>query len=114
MFGEWRSTQFLENLAGGIPRDAGVYAIVRVRRVHSLPVQIEMIYAGKSLDLRRRFREHVLPWRERNERLRQAEAGWEFWFRKLPATDLDRVERDIIRQALPPGNVLTYGMENEQ
>jgi hypothetical protein len=114
MFGEWYSTQFLAQLAGDIPRGPGVYAIVRVRRVHSLPVTMEMIYAGKSLDLRRRFREHVLPWRERNERLRQADTSWEFWFRKLPAADLDRVERDIIRQALPPGNVLTYGMEREQ
>ena len=108
MFGEWRSIQFVENLAGGIPKQPGVYAIVRVRRVHALPVQMEMVYAGKSLDLRRRFREHVVPWRERNLRLRQADGSWEFWYRKLPALDLDRIERDIIRQALPPGNVLQY------
>src|SRR4051812_35441409 len=104
MLGEWRSIQFIINLAGGVPAHAGVYAIVRVRRVHALPVEVEMIYAGQSLDLRRRFREHVLPWRERNQRLRRVEGNWEFWFRKLPVSDLDRIERDLIRQTAPPGN----------
>lgn len=108
MFGEWRNIQFLENLAGGVPKQPGVYAIVRVRRVHALPVLMELVYAGKSLDLRRRFREHVIPWRERNHLLRQSDGSWEFWFRSLPAADLDRVEREIIRKALPPGNVLHY------
>lgn len=108
MLGEWRSIAFSDRLAGGIPNQPGVYAIVRVRRVHALPVQLDLIYAGKSLDLRRRFREHVSPWRERNERLQKSEGGWEFWFRKLPLSELDKVERDIIRQSLPPGNVIQY------
>jgi excinuclease UvrABC nuclease subunit len=114
MFGDWESIQFVENLAKGIPNLPGVYAIVWVRRVRALPIQVEMIYAGKALNLRQKFQEHVSPWRERSKRLRRNGSSWEFWFLKLPRAQLDRVRRDIIRHAEPPGNQLQYREQRKE
>lgn len=92
---------------------SGLYAILRAPRVHGLPVAWEIGYVGKTRNLRRRFREHVVPWRERSRALRASsihrDPDWEFWFREFEVTQLDRGERELIRRVRPSLNLLQYG-----
>jgi len=109
----WRSISFLPSLDGHVPQSAGLYAILRAERVQGLPVAWDIDYVGKSVNLRRRFREHAAPWRERSRAIRQGrvyrEEGWEFWFKVVRAEDLDKGEQELIRRIKPRANVLLYG-----
>ena len=109
----WRNIKLESWLEFSVPRRSGVYVIAQVKRVLDLPVEWNIYCVGKSLDLRRRFREHAHPWRERNNSLRQSgthsESGWEFWYRELPPDRLDQAERELIRTANPQANVIQYG-----
>ena len=98
-----------------IPAVSGLYAILRAPRLHGLPVEWEIAYIGKTLNLRRRFREHAIPWRERSRALRGSsiyrDPDFEFWYRELGADQLDRGERDLIRRIQPALNLMRYGAD---
>lgn len=103
---KWKSSTFSPALSFLIPKESGVYAIVRLRRIMGLPTQLEVLYVGKSNNLRRRFAEHANPWREHNEVLNSItdRDNWEFWYLGLPQKELNTAERDLIRASNPITN----------
>ena len=111
MSNQWKQLPFRSALAGDVPNESGVYVIADIRRVISLPVDVEIVYVGKSKRLRRRFREHALPWRETNSTLRDSwrSENREFWFLRIPENNLDDIERHLIREIKPTANSILYG-----
>lgn len=109
----WKNVNLVPSAEPWIPARTGLYAILRAPRVLNLPVEWEIGYVGKSLNLRRRFREHVLPWREKSQLLRSSpiyrDADWEFWYREVRAEELDQGERELIRRVQPALNSIKYG-----
>jgi len=112
----WKPVSMQGRLQIQVPTSSGLYAILRVPRVHGLPVEWEIAYVGKTLNLRRRFREHATPWRERSPTVRASaiyrDPNLEFWYRELNSDLLDRGERELIRRIQPTLNMIRYGAEN--
>ena len=106
----WKSIKLSSALADRVAAVAGVYALVGLRRIHGLPMDIRLMYIGKSKNLRRRFREHADPWKEHNELLREeAMRGYlEFWFLPLPVDQIDWFEKKLINETDPLTNKLRY------
>ncbi len=111
----WKNIPFSAGLATEVPPDSGIYAIARVRRVLRLPVDLSLLYVGQSRDLRRRFRDHAVPWRRGSRALKQLpdSESWEFWYRRFPEDLLDEAERHLIRTAEPVINIIRYGEPND-
>jgi hypothetical protein len=109
----WKQISMHAKLKDRVPATSGLYAILRAPRLHGLPVEWEIAYVGKSLDLRRRFQEHSIPWRESSSTVRSSELyrdpDLEFWYRELPQDRLDHGERELIRRVQPPLNLMRYG-----
>ena len=115
MEANWKPIAMQAALNTSVPATSGLYAILRAPRLHGLPVEWEIAYIGKSRNLRRRFQEHALPWREGSNMLRWSsisrDKNLEFWYRELAPDQLDRGERELIRRVQPALNVLRYGEE---
>jgi excinuclease UvrABC nuclease subunit len=113
MKANWKSIPMQAGLSVRVPAFSGLYAILRAPKLHGLPVEWEIAYVGKTLNLRRRFREHAIPWRERSRTLRGSsiyrDPDWEFWYRELEPAQLDRGEQDLIRRVRPALNLMLYG-----
>ena len=65
----WRRAFSLEAAQAQAPRLSGVYAIARAQSIANLPVSLEWVYIGRSLNLRRRLDEHG-PILEQHEEFR--------------------------------------------
>src|SRR5687767_5185966 len=113
MKAKWLQISLQGVLDARVPAVSGIYAILRAPRLHGLPIEWEISYIGKSLNLRRRFREHAIPWRERSIALRGSAVyrgpDLEFWYQELEPDQLDRGERDLIRRVQPALNLMRYG-----
>jgi excinuclease UvrABC nuclease subunit len=98
-------------MASSVPQDSGVYVITDVNRVMGLPTSINVLYVGKANNLRRRFLDHVSPWREHNKGLLSIDSSGtlEFWFSEYPSEQIDQLERELIRESKPSQNVIKYG-----
>jgi excinuclease UvrABC nuclease subunit len=107
---DWSFTQYHPVFAEEVPRSSGVYAVLRVSRSSGIPVSSEVLYVGKSRDLRKRFRGHTDPYRQHNRALNALshEKGLEFWYSPVNAAELDAAERKLIRDLNPVTNVLRY------
>ncbi len=83
---------------------------MRADRAFGLPIQLDVIYVGKSKNLRRRFLDHTNPWREHNESLNNMgnREKWEFWYLSLPGEEIDRAERKLINASTPMTNHILY------
>jgi hypothetical protein len=113
----WSSTSIARHTGLDVPPVPGLYAILRISRVVGFPVIQEVFYVGRSVNLRRRFKEHAIPWRERNARIRfgpvHRDRDWEFWYRAIPKEDLDKAERQLITALQPAANSIRYTGGNE-
>jgi len=109
----WESKRLNRAFRASVPPGSGVYVIVAVRRVLDFPAQLDLLYVGKSKNLRRRFIEHSDPWSEHNLGLKQVafDVPLEFWHASVSEDALDSVERELIQQANPSANVVTYWRE---
>ena len=107
----WKNTGFFKSMAYRVPQSSGVYVITDVKRVVGLPTSINVLYVGKATNLRRRFLDHVNPWREHNKGLLlMGDTGtWEFWFSEYPSEQIDQLERELIRDSKPSQNIIKYG-----
>ena len=98
-----------------IPQAPGLYAISEVRRVKKLPVEVKILYIGRSLNLRRRFGEHLDPTKEHSVHLNRAvrwSARLEFWFAEFDQGQLPKLEKQMIQTTQPLLNVVRYGGSN--
>ena len=91
-----------------IPSCSGIYAYGEVERVGGLPVQTKWVYIGKSCNLRKRIAVGHDVRRESNQELRtwfkKARKDVELWFAPVALSELDQVERALIRQVQPDFN----------
>lgn len=115
----WRHIPLDLALATGPTGNGGVYLVVRVDRLLGVPTKMEALYVGRTLrPFRRRFREHVDPWRSHNGALHDALSkrdldGLELWVRELGAREARRAEKTLIRWLKPKLNKIRYdGEEN--
>lgn len=104
---DWNVAVYGRGLENGAPVAPGVYVIADVKREFGLPTQMDIIYVGRSVDLRRRFSEHVHAYRESNpslDRLHDHREGLEFWYRVALRADLGTIEQELIQRLQPPAN----------
>jgi excinuclease UvrABC nuclease subunit len=107
----WKNTGFFKSMASNVPLDSGVYVITDTNRVMGLPTNIDILYVGKAKNLRRRFLDHVDPWREHNKGLLTINktSSLEFWFSEFPSEKIDQLEKDLIKESKPSQNIIKYG-----
>lgn len=107
---KWSEVNLERVETDNVPTCSGIYVIKQVERVMGLPVSHEIIYVGKSNNLRRRFKEHCNPRSEHNNVL--LNASWknilEFWFAKIEVENLDEIERKLINNLEPITNIVRY------
>lgn len=105
----WIAASSVRGAAMRAPRQPGVYAIGRLRRVAGLPVEAHWVYVGRAtgaLGLSGRLRAHE-PVREENDALRawlmKPQDGVEVWFSptrsKLEAIELEAALIGALRPA---------------
>lgn len=106
----WKYVDYHQVLGHELPKAPGVYAVLRVRRKAGIPFDLSVLYVGKSQNLQRRFSQHTDPYRQHNKTLNSLNElqGLEFWYVPAIVTDLDVIERQLIRELAPSGNVVRY------
>jgi excinuclease UvrABC nuclease subunit len=104
---QWRAQRYGVALDHAVPERSGVYTISRVTRFGGLPLSIKHLYVGRTISLRRRWRDHV-HYLEANPGLhglhRQPEI--EFWWAAAPVGELMSIERQLIERLQPELNRL--------
>lgn len=114
----WKHIPLDLALASGPAGSGGVYLVVRVDRVLDVPTKLEALYVGRTLrPFRRRFREHVDPWRAHSAVLNQTLlmrdlSGLELWLRELAPLEARRAEKLLIRWLRPTLNKIKYESED--
>lgn len=99
----WRVASYSRLYAHQVPQISGVYTLLKVKRVHGIPVAVDPVYVGQSRNLRRRWREH-LGANEPNPSLQWLENEVEFWWTALPEHQLDAAEASLIDELCPAAN----------
>jgi excinuclease UvrABC nuclease subunit len=106
----WRHIDYHSASGSFLPKMPGVYAVMRVKRAFGIPIDLNVLYVGKSKNLFRRFTQHVDPYRQHNKSLNDVGGlqGLEFWYVQASAEELDQIERKLIRELSPSANVVRY------
>jgi len=106
----WQHTALHHGSAAFVPGRSGLYVIAEARRAASLLMALNPVYAGRSINLRRRLIEHADPWREHNRGVTAAMLAQdlEFWFTEVPVPELDALERKLIQTINPAVNQVRY------
>lgn len=103
---KWSWVKYCHGLEQAVPNRSGVYTLAKVKRAFGLPVSMEIVYVGRSVNLRRRYREHNHLY-EPNPALSQLAdkaEGIEFWFLELPGAELASIEQMLIGSLQPGAN----------
>lgn len=97
-----------------IPSLAGIYVFADASRVKGFPLAVEPLYVGQASNLRRRFLDHLDPRRSHNEQLFLAiwSGRLEFWFSKCSVSELEALERKMIKALSPSFNQIEYKGKN--
>ena len=100
---QWKNKKYAESDLL-VPEATGVYVITRVEYNAGLPITVTPIYVGQSKNLKRRLSQH-LPWNETNPDLAsfllRHMKEIEIWYATVKKSDLDRVERTLIKKLDP-------------
>jgi len=109
---KWTEVALTKTAEFQVPNESGLYVIKDVHRVMGLPVIQEIVYVGKSKNLRRRFKEHCNPRSEHNQKLFSAsiKKDLEFWFAEVEVESLDELEKSLIEKMIPKTNIQRYGV----
>lgn len=107
---DWRSVPYSRHGRQVVPKLPGVYAIMRVSRVMGLPLQSNVIYIGKTENLRLRMGQHLNPTTAHNPGVAAAQdkEALEFWCNLMPDDVIASAEKHLIRFANPKANKLRY------
>jgi len=95
----WNFTDYDRGTDIAVPQEAGIYVVARVTRRHGLPLQVEPWYVGQSIDLNRRYRQHLdhtEPNPALNRLLISGTNDFEFWWSRVSRPDLTRIEKRLI------------------
>jgi excinuclease UvrABC nuclease subunit len=107
----WRSVPFTRGVNDTVPERAGVYAILRTKRVHGLPLTVDPVYVGKSRNLRQRLRSHLNRATAHNDVVASLmnRETIEFWCILMPEGEVGEMEKAIIQGVKPMANKIRYG-----
>ena len=100
--------------AGGhrlhVPDAPGIYSIGRATDSHGLVYELDIQYIGKTMNLRRRFQEHLDPFSNHPKKFGQwpVEHGWVFEYARASGSELDKLERSMIQDIEPAENQIMY------
>jgi|GEM_PF-7091133 len=107
--GDWRVAAFSVGGKRSVPSHPGVYAILRVERILGLPHQVEVLYIGRSGNLRIRLGRHLSPMVAHNEvSFLPDRSTLEFWCHFMPGEDIASAEKTLIRSLKPTTNKVRY------
>ena len=106
----WNQVEYHPTYDTFVPKMSGIYAVLRVERAIGIPINLSVLYIGKSKNLQRRFRQHTNPYLEHNKALNKLQSmnGLEFWFFQVGVEKLDELERKLIRELIPVANIVRY------
>ena len=108
----WRRVRAGRRIGSAVPPLPGVYAYAAVTEHHGLPVMLEWVYIGQARRLSERVRQHD-PVRENNPGLSRwlsSQVGTsQLWYVTVDGSELDAVERELIRTIRPKFNRRLYG-----
>ena len=107
---KWNHTRYSQSIQKSVPDRPGVYMITETKRLYNLPLKIEILYVGKSNNLRRRLGEHLNIHGGRNNKIKQLRltnsSPLEYWYQELPKNEISTFEKDLIRNLQPEYNTL--------
>jgi excinuclease UvrABC nuclease subunit len=88
-----------------MPQSSGIYVIAKVLRVHGFPVQMEPLYVGQAVNLRRRTEQHQ-HLLEPNPGLNGIDGTeeLEIWWQSVAKEDLNTREAELIQGLQPVAN----------
>ena len=107
---QWQSRALGQSLRHSIPQQAGVYMMcVKPPNVSVMPEPfsnfVEIIYVGRSKNLRRRYREHLNTPSPKVHIAKQTYSdNLRFWFLCLPEERISNAESVLISCLGPPAN----------
>jgi len=106
----WRHVDYHRASGTYLPKMPGIYAVLRVKRTFGIPVNLNVLYVGKSKNLQRRFTQHTDPYRQHNKALNEIHdtQGLEFWYVQAGVEELDQLERKLIHELVPSANIVRY------
>lgn len=107
---KWSQASFTAAAANSVPATAGVYVVAEVKRVLGLPISVLPYYVGQSDNLRRRLLQHCDLRQSHNQDvyLLSDKPCIEFWWASCNRSDLDLIERHLIRNLQPSMNKIEY------
>lgn len=107
---KWSHAPFTAAAVNGVPAVSGVYVIAEINRVLGLPVSVLPYYIGQSDNLRRRLLQHCDLRQSHNQDvyLLSDKPYIEFWWTTCSRSDLDLIERHLIRNLQPSMNKIEY------
>jgi excinuclease UvrABC nuclease subunit len=108
---KWYTKKFVTSNSN-LPTKHGIYAFGVEHAVCGLIVENDICYVGQATNLRRRLNQHA-PWSETNPGLddfmKSRKKDIRVWYTSdLPRSNLDKVERKLIRSLKPIYNRITY------
>jgi excinuclease UvrABC nuclease subunit len=103
----WSCALFTHRIESSIPPTSGIYAYMKVIRHFGLIKSVEHLYVGKSKNLRKRFNQHLNPL-DPNPVFKDIgkDTSVEFWWIKIPVNELSTVEKSLIKELNPIGNII--------
>lgn len=105
----WRSAAFSSAARPWVPPVAGVYAILRVSRLFGLPHDVEVLYIGRSENLKLRLSQHLNRDTAHNSvSFVPDRSVLEFWFHVMPSDMVAAAEKALIRTVNPKTNLIRY------
>lgn len=112
----WKSIGLKKGLERHIPDVPGVYVIKSVERYLGLPVSHDVVYVGKSENLRRRYREHCNFTTEHNPELLSMRLSepLEFWYASAERKKISEIEKELISKTKPKVNKIRYVKHGEK
>lgn len=104
----WTQLPTSHGKCGNVRQESGIYSYGEVTRVDGLPIAVEWVYIGKSINLKKRIEQGHDAHREINPELwrwmGQPKKNRELWFAYVEIDNLDTVERSLISEIKPKFN----------
>ena len=108
-FKNWRTAAFSSGSAASVLSDSGVYAIMRVERMMGLPQKTEVLYVGRSKNLRNRLHQHLdLATAHNAVSFIIDKSQLEFWWHSIPNEFVAKAEKTLINTLNPKTNKVKY------
>ena len=115
----WKNEYFEINRLSRIPTLSGIYIVSDVSRIANIPTNLDIYYIGKSKNLKKRFGQHLDPYKSHNSefynKVYQVSLikSLEFWYVRIAEEDLKEIEDKLIKALKPKFNKLLQEKNND-